>query len=311
MVNIVKNKRPSTYIIEVVERTSFFKIFFLWFSVIIFFGFLYFALTNYTLDNYLMSSDGSRIGTVVESIYYSFITATSTGYGDIVPRGYFARSLAIIEVIVGLMMLAVITSKLVALKQENLLEKIYHLSFSEKINRIISNFHLFGHNMDSLLFNMKTKKFDQKNLFSLSHHITKLEQNINDMEKMFFSEDKSGVTKNINTTSIFEIMTGLKKSLLKIRYVLKVSNESELMYKRKSLSRKIIKICDECEKILNEVKSTYPELTDKIKATKANIREIRVFVLNLKLKHKKLQFDLELSPELIMVPETVIAESID
>jgi len=45
----------------------------------------------------------------------SFITLTSVGYGDIVPLGEFARSLAILEAITGVMFQAIFMARLVGL----------------------------------------------------------------------------------------------------------------------------------------------------------------------------------------------------
>ena len=48
-------------------------------------------------------------------VYYSFITLTSTGYGEIVPVSQKARGLAILEAIVGQLYLAIMVSRLVSL----------------------------------------------------------------------------------------------------------------------------------------------------------------------------------------------------
>ena len=48
-------------------------------------------------------------------IFYSFSTLTTLGYGDILPILPFARSFAIIEMIIGMMYIAVIIARLVAL----------------------------------------------------------------------------------------------------------------------------------------------------------------------------------------------------
>jgi hypothetical protein len=47
-------------------------------------------------------------------IYYSFITLTTVGYGDVVPISNPARSLAVLEAMVGQMYLAVTMARLVA-----------------------------------------------------------------------------------------------------------------------------------------------------------------------------------------------------
>ena len=50
--------------------------------------------------------------------YYSFITLTSTGYGDITPLHPYARSLAAFEAITGQLYLAVLIARLVGLEME-------------------------------------------------------------------------------------------------------------------------------------------------------------------------------------------------
>ena len=49
-------------------------------------------------------------------VYYSFITLTSTGYGDITPLHPYARSLATMEALAGNLVLAVLVARLVGLE---------------------------------------------------------------------------------------------------------------------------------------------------------------------------------------------------
>jgi hypothetical protein len=52
------------------------------------------------------------------AVYFSFITLTSLGYGDIVPLHPLARSLATLEAITGQLFLAILVARLVALEIE-------------------------------------------------------------------------------------------------------------------------------------------------------------------------------------------------
>ena len=45
--------------------------------------------------------------------YFSFITLTTLGFGDVVPRTPIARTFAILEAVVGQMYLAVLVARLV------------------------------------------------------------------------------------------------------------------------------------------------------------------------------------------------------
>jgi hypothetical protein len=49
-------------------------------------------------------------------LYYSFVTLTTVGYGDITPVGPLARSLAILEALTGQLYPAILLARLVALE---------------------------------------------------------------------------------------------------------------------------------------------------------------------------------------------------
>ncbi|NKB87841.1 MAG: hypothetical protein GKS06_06435 [Acidobacteria bacterium] len=55
--------------------------------------------------------------------YFSFVTLTTLGYGDIVPVTVKARSLAMLEAITGVLYLAVLVSRLVAMYGKNKSER--------------------------------------------------------------------------------------------------------------------------------------------------------------------------------------------
>ena len=56
-------------------------------------------------------------------IYFSFVTLTSTGYGDIVPLHPFARGLANVEAIIGQLYPATLLARLVTLEVESRLNR--------------------------------------------------------------------------------------------------------------------------------------------------------------------------------------------
>jgi len=57
---------------------------------------------------------GVESGALLEFVYFSFTTLTTLGYGDILPESGFARSLALLEAIAGVMFTAILISALMS-----------------------------------------------------------------------------------------------------------------------------------------------------------------------------------------------------
>jgi hypothetical protein len=75
------------------------------------------------------------------AIYFSFVTATSVGYGDVAPVG-LARALAAVESAAALVVFGCVISKLVSRRQEQLVEEIHDVAFEDRLGRVRTNLHL-------------------------------------------------------------------------------------------------------------------------------------------------------------------------
>ncbi len=81
------------------------------------------------------------LGGLVSALYFSFVTATSVGYGDIVPIG-FLRALAVAEAAAGLLIFGAVIAKFVSRRQERLVEETHRLAFEDRLDRVLTNLHL-------------------------------------------------------------------------------------------------------------------------------------------------------------------------
>jgi Ion channel len=82
----------------------------------IFFGVFYWVLEHTWPGSLAVPGEGAQsIFSLPAAIYYSFVTLTTLGYGDIVPRSEVARGLAIMEAVVGQLYIAVMIARLVSL----------------------------------------------------------------------------------------------------------------------------------------------------------------------------------------------------
>jgi hypothetical protein len=80
-------------------------------------------------------------GGLSSALYFSFVTATSVGYGDIVPVGLL-RAVAIAEAAAGLLIFGAVISKFVSRRQERLVEETHRLAFEDRLDRVQTNLHL-------------------------------------------------------------------------------------------------------------------------------------------------------------------------
>lgn len=103
----------------------------LWISVILGFAAGYFLLTAFVPKQGLVPLAGLPwFYQLFDSIYFSVVTATTVGYGDIQPLG-FSKVLAGGEAILAFFIFAAFVAKLVSHRQEIALHQIHKLTFED------------------------------------------------------------------------------------------------------------------------------------------------------------------------------------
>ncbi len=229
---------------------KFFHIFLVWMSVIIIFGLLYFTAqsnTSYLLHNV----KETKVNNVMDSIYFSFITATSTGFGDIVPVGIF-KIVAIIEIVFGLLLLAFVTSKLVSLKQDVILSEIYDISFHERINELRSSLLVFRQNLNRVITRIDDKKLKKKELKELYSYISPLEIAITEISMLLSKKERNvEFTKNIDPLNAELIFTSIIQSIEKITELVSSLNDNVPEW-RKEINLKQLENCMSISEVLFE-----------------------------------------------------------
>ena len=86
---------------------------------------------------------------VLASLYFSFITAMSVGYGDIVPLGPL-RVLAIAEAAAGLLLFGFIIARFVSRRQEQVTDEIHRIAFEDRLGRVQTGLHLVLSEMQAI-----------------------------------------------------------------------------------------------------------------------------------------------------------------
>lgn len=79
------------------------------------FAYMLLAENNPHAFGFTVASDASHQMSAFDAYYFSFITMTTVGYGDIVPLSDVARMLATVEAVTGTLFMAVMIARLVSL----------------------------------------------------------------------------------------------------------------------------------------------------------------------------------------------------
>lgn len=222
------------------DRLSFISISLLWFAIATLFGVAYYQFRS--SSSYLMNNvTGAPAEQLLDHIYFSFITATTTGFGDLIPMGLF-KVVAIFEVVMTLVIFAVLTSKIISLKQNMIIEEIYDISFNEKINRLRSSLLLFRQHVGSFVAKIESGAVRKKETDDLYIQLSSFEDNLNEIRNMLHKPTKGHYTKIIDAVNAELIFNGITHSMERMHELMHQLNKHRVEWKR-PITSSVIKRC--------------------------------------------------------------------
>ena len=295
MVNKSKRSRKHFLLINIIDKLSFVKIFIIWILIIFIFAFIYQIMGS--VSSGLEYNSGNKVTGLANFVYYSFITATSTGYGDIVPTSTGMRLLAITNVIIGLLMMAVVTSKLVSMKQEKLLEQIYHLSFSEKVSRVLSGLTLFKGEAEKISYKLKKHEIvNRKTLFSLKMSLSTLKSNMLDIKDRLIQ--KEYLLKRLESSQIELIISGLSQVFDEILTIIECLEKNEVSFKNPMILEEIYNISNIGTQLIYKAREEFPILNDRTSHVIHTINAINKRIMHFKIVDIHNDIEINISPEI-------------
>lgn len=122
---------------------------------------LYTFLFNIAPEHAPTLPAGTKVSEFIEALYFSVITATSVGYGDILPQGV-SKLFASLEAILGLSLFAILVSKPISERQEHTLMRTHKLTLDAMLTTIREGFFIMRKDFDSLIQDAEDGKLDDK-----------------------------------------------------------------------------------------------------------------------------------------------------
>jgi len=138
-----QRRQWATAFLDAIDSRPTSQLFLFWLAMVVLCGVAYWlaALLGY----HGLVAGRVPIGFTAEglatAIYFSFVTATSVGYGDVVPVGA-TRVLAIAEAVTGLLVFGAVVAKFVSRRQDTIVREIHRVTFEERLDRVQTNLHL-------------------------------------------------------------------------------------------------------------------------------------------------------------------------
>ena len=136
-------RRFDNSVLDLVQRLSTFQLFAIWIGTILLSGACFWL--GALIGTHGLVEGGVPVGAdlkgFVSALYFSFVTATSIGYGDIVPVGA-GRVIAVAEAITALLIFGAVVAKFVSHRQEELVKEIHRVTFEERLDRVETNLHM-------------------------------------------------------------------------------------------------------------------------------------------------------------------------
>jgi potassium channel LctB len=154
-------------LVELIDTQSTSRLFLFWLGMTLCFGLMYWAaglIHHSGLYEEGRRLDGSLHG-LVSALYFSFVTVTSVGYGDVLPRG-IARIMAVVEAISGLLLFGAVISKFVSRRQDQVVEEIHRVTFDERLDRIQTNLHMVLSELQTLAMMFNEKKAPVERIYA-------------------------------------------------------------------------------------------------------------------------------------------------
>jgi rhodanese-related sulfurtransferase len=139
---VPSTEQRGNHVLALIEQGSTVQLFLIWIGMISLSGVAYWL--GALMGERGLIEAGSPVGAdlkgLASALYFSFVTATSVGYGDIVPVG-IVRMIAVGEAVAGLVVFGAVVAKFVSHQQEELVHEIHRVTFEERLDRLQTNLH--------------------------------------------------------------------------------------------------------------------------------------------------------------------------
>ncbi len=209
-----------TFGVERFISVSYQDLFLLWLALVAAFGFIYFLLSAFTESHGLAHIEAfDPADKFFSSLYFSVVTATSVGYGDIAPLG-ISKLFASIQSIMSLFLSAILVTKLISYRQEIALYQVHKLTFQNIFYSTREGFFVIRRDFDHIIDEAKRDHAIAEHLWQNMATAFKQGQNLLEEVLEFYDTDAKMYTIDIRREQL--LLEAVQRTLERISEMLEI-----------------------------------------------------------------------------------------
>jgi len=274
----LKRTKGINYIIKrkgfvnFIDKLNFLHIFFIWIFLILSVGLIYYIFQNDSSFLLYVPKD-INVNEIKDAIYFSFVAATTTGFGDIIPFGFF-KIVAIFEVVFGLLLLALVTSKLISIKQDMILNELYESSINERMSRIRSALLLFRQHLDRIVTRIEEKSITKREIDYIQFYISSFCDSLKEVFILITKKDGKDFAIDIDPVGIELIFNSVLSSFERLNEMIIVLNQNKINWKTDIVLNHMNKCISISENLFSESSLPIKVTGETIKGLNSQRKEV-------------------------------------
>jgi len=220
-------------------------------------------------------------GLLFNSFYYSLVTATTTGYGDIVPQG-ISKMISMIQAILSILVFTALVGKIVSQRQDVTLHEVHRMSFEGVFYHIRHILFIVRKDFDDLIQKAnKHKQFEPQDWDNLTTAYLQAQSLIEEIPELYSGHGFD--LHNVDLTREKLLFESLHRTLTRVQLMLETLDKATIDWRVQEGSYK------ELRKLLGHLDAIMPLWKERSPFhEEKEFEDIRVLsaALHAELKHE-------------------------
>lgn len=236
--------------LEKLANASYSQLFLLWMLLNLLCALWYFILgTQHSINAPTHLADMDTWERLYNSFYFSIITATSIGYGDIVPMG-LSKAIAMMQAILALMIFAIFVAKLVTRRQDMIMDDMHRMTSESIFHSLRQGLFIVRKDFDTLIQRLETEKtLTPEEWDILTTAYVQTEKLMEDMPQLYSSR--------IDTKRDMLLLEAIQRTMRRMKELIDVMTKKKIAWKKQESATELRELMRIIETVMPHWQQTH------------------------------------------------------